>query len=271
VVPDVVLFVVASALAAIFGSRWCAAVVAVWTLGITVALALYALIDRVAGWGAVAMLLASIGTLGATLTLWFGSLPRQWFFVGPFGFRPAEDRPRSRHLLQSLGQVVVFWGFFLVVLPAVLSWIEMRLRLEWPALDRPAVAWAGGLVFLLGSATGLWSMISMALVGEGTPLPAATARKLVVVGPYRFVRNPMAVAGAVQTVGVGLWLGSWSVLVAAGAGCLVWNSFIRPDEEADLRRRFGEPYIRYCAEVRCWIPRRARRGRAASTDSVVSM
>lgn len=270
-VPDAVLFVVASSLAAIFGSRWCAAVAAVWTFGITVALSLYALTERVAGWGAVAMLLASIGTLGATLTLWFGSLPRRWFFTGPFAFRPADDRPRSRHLLQSVRQVVVFWGFFLVVLPALLSWIETRLRLELPALDRSGVAWVGAVVFLLGSAIGLWSMTSMALVGEGTPLPAATARKLVVVGPYRFVRNPMAVAGAVQTVGVGLWLGSWSVLVAALAGCLVWNTFIRPDEEADLRARFGEPYDQYRSAVRCWIPRRARRGRTASTDSVVSM
>ena len=173
--------------------------------------------------------------------------------------------------MQSLRQVVVFWGFFLILLPVTLSWIESRLRLQWPALDRPAVAWAGAITFLAGSAMGLWSMTSMALAGEGTPLPAATARKLVVVGPYRFVRNPMAVAGAVQTVGVGLWLGSWSVLVAAATGCVVWNTYIRPDEEADLRARFGEPYDRYRAEVRCWVPRlRAHRSHAETTESVVS-
>jgi protein-S-isoprenylcysteine O-methyltransferase Ste14 len=120
------------------------------------------------------------------------------------------------------------------------------------------MTWVGAITFLLGSAMGLWSMASMALVGEGTPLPAATARKLVVAGPYRFVRNPMAVAGAVQTVGVGLWLGSWSVLVAAVVGCLIWNQFIRPDEEADLLARFGEPYEAYCAAVRCWLPRSSR-------------
>jgi protein-S-isoprenylcysteine O-methyltransferase Ste14 len=37
------------------------------------------------------------------------------------------------------------------------------------------------------------------------------ANRLVVVGPYRIVRNPMAVAGALQTIGVGLWVGSWAV------------------------------------------------------------
>jgi len=52
----------------------------------------------------------------------------------------------------------------------------------------------------------------MAVLGNGTPLPAATARRLVIGGPYRFVRNPMAVAGLVQTVGVGLWTGSWTTV-----------------------------------------------------------
>jgi protein-S-isoprenylcysteine O-methyltransferase Ste14 len=94
----------------------------------------------------------------------------------------------------------------------------------------------------------------MALLGEGTPLPAATGRRLVVAGPYRFVRNPMAVAGAVQTVGAGVFLGSWLVVMSAFAGGAIWNTFIRPEEEADLTRRFGAPYDRYRERVRCWVP-----------------
>jgi protein-S-isoprenylcysteine O-methyltransferase Ste14 len=94
----------------------------------------------------------------------------------------------------------------------------------------------------------------MALLGEGTPLPAATARKLVVTGPYRFVRNPMAVAGAFQTIGVGLWRGSWMVIAAAIAGALAWSAFIRPSEEADLAARFGASYENYREAVRCWVP-----------------
>ena len=58
--------------------------------------------------------------------------------------------------------------------------------------------------------------MTMALIGEGTPLPAETARKLVVAGPYRYVRNPMAVAGVIQTASIGLLFGSWMVVVLAG-------------------------------------------------------
>jgi protein-S-isoprenylcysteine O-methyltransferase Ste14 len=98
----------------------------------------------------------------------------------------------------------------------------------------------------------------MALQGKGTPLPAETARELVVAGPYRIVRNPMAVCGALQTIGVGLILGSWTVIAIAVAGAVLWNVVIRPGEEADLAARFGPAYDRYRTQVRCWIPTPAR-------------
>jgi protein-S-isoprenylcysteine O-methyltransferase Ste14 len=75
-------------------------------------------------------------------------------------------------------------------------------------------------------------------------------------GPYRFVQNPMAITGTMQGVAVGLWLGSPGVVSYSVLGMLVWNYFARPCEEADLLRRFGEPYARYRDEVRCWVPRR---------------
>ena len=256
--PDVVLFVGASALAAALGSRSWAVVVSAWTTLVTVALGVYALVAREAGWGAVLMVVATIGTLAATVTLKTGRLPLHWFFIGPFAFRVAGNHSRGRHLRQSLVQLVFFWTTFLIAVPLVLSWAERRLRLDWDPLQRSGFARAGPIVFLVASAFGLWSCVSMAILGEGTPLPAATARKLVVVGPYRFVRNPMAVAGALQTIGVGLWRGSWMVIVSSLTGALIWNTFIRPEEEADLSARFGDDYDAYRAVVRCWIPIRHR-------------
>jgi len=200
------------------------------------------------------MTLASVGSLVATATLVFGRLPREWFFVGPFRFRPAPERSRSGHVARSLAQLVVFWSAFLVALPLVLGWIERRIRVNWSQLDSGLVMWLGVATFGVGSVIGLWSCLSMALLGEGTPLPADTTRRLVVSGPYTFVRNPMAVAGAVQTIGIGLWVGSWIVMVSAAAGALIWNTYIRPDEEADLAARFGAPYEAYRDEVQCWVP-----------------
>jgi len=256
VVPDLVLFAGASAVAAAFASRWWAAACATWTTMVTGALVAYALLEREAGWGAVAMVLATVGTLAATLMLWFGRLPVEWFFVGPFAFHVSEAHAPSAHLRRSLTQLVLFWSTFLIALPLVLSWAEQRLRLRWALLDGSGWVRLGVVVFVAFSALGLWACWSMAIHGEGTPLPAATARKLVVVGPYRRVRNPMAVAGAMQTIGVGLLLGSWMVIASSVAGALIWNTFVRPDEERDLANRLGPDYEEYRSDVRCWIPAR---------------
>jgi protein-S-isoprenylcysteine O-methyltransferase Ste14 len=254
--PDLVLFVGASALAAATGSRIAATVAAAWTTGVTIALTVYGLVEQEAGWGVVLMALATLGTLAAAATMWRGFLPLGWFFVGPFSFHVADEASGAHHLRRSLAQLVVFWTTFFVVVPLVLTWVEQRLRLDWGALDEPALHVLGLVLFLFGSAIGLWACVTMALRGEGTPLPAETARTLVVAGPYGWVRNPMALAGLLQTMGVGFIVGSWMVIAIAVAGALVWNFLIRPTEEADLAARFGQPYHRYAEQVRCWIPTR---------------
>lgn len=65
----------------------------------------------------------------------------------------------------------------------------------------------------------------------------------------------MAVAGLAQGVGVGLVVGSLIVVGYALLGGPFWQLFVRPYEETDLERRFGEPYRRYRAAIGCWLPR----------------
>lgn len=255
VIPDMVLFVAASALTAATGNRVLATVVAFWTTAVTIALVVDALVERVAGIGAVAMTVATIGTGAAASTIWFGRFPTEWFFVGPFNFRVAKEATDARHLCRSLAQLVVFWTTFFVVVPAVLIAIEYRLHMDGSPLRHDIFTVLGVGMFGVGSVIGLWSCVTMAVAGKGTPLPAETARELVLSGPYRYVRNPMATAGVLQVVGVGVWFGSWTVVAIGIAGAYVWNVMIRPVEEADLARRFGAAYQAYCARVRCWVPR----------------
>lgn len=94
----------------------------------------------------------------------------------------------------------------------------------------------------------------MSTLGAGTPLPSAMANRLVIAGPYRWIRNPMAVAGIVQGAAVGFVLQSWLVVNYAVLGSLVWNYAVRPLEEADLAERFGEEFQQYREKVKCWIP-----------------
>jgi protein-S-isoprenylcysteine O-methyltransferase Ste14 len=254
---DIPLFVVASAVAAA-GVRPAAWVAAVWTVLVAVALAVYATTTAEAGWGVLVMAAAAGCSLLALSLVLRGRVPTEWLIAGPFAFRPAAPRSGSLvHVASTFAQIVVFWGFFLVVLPLVVSALERRwgVGVEPPRFVAGVVAVVGVVVLVLACALGISSAIAMSVRGRGTPLPSAMPNRLVVAGPYRYIRNPMAVAGIVQGAAVGLILGSWLVVAYALIGSLLWNYAVRPLEEVDLEERFGADYRRYRDSVRCWIPR----------------
>lgn len=249
---DIPLFVVGSVLIAC-GVRPLVWVVAPWTALVAIGMALYSTVSGEAGWGALVMIAAAIGGVMAGLLVWIGRLPTEWMLFGPFSFRLAKTGSTSAHVARTTGQVIVFWGLFLAVFPVIIAFVERSWNLHLPLPD--AARWAGLALLIAASALGLWSAAAMSTRGEGTPLPSATARRLVTAGPYRFVRNPMALAGIAQGAAVGLILDSWLVVVYALCGSLVWNWVVRPLEEADLEERFGGEYAEYARAVRCWMPR----------------
>ncbi|MFB2598459.1 isoprenylcysteine carboxylmethyltransferase family protein [Herbiconiux sp. P17] len=252
-VVDIPLFVAASAVAAL-GVRAAAVVAAGWTVLVTISLAVYATITTEAGWGVLVMALAAAGSLAAVCAVVLGRLPTDWAIRGPFAFRTADARRTpAANVVRTFGQIVVFWGLFLLAFPVLIALLERRwaIGLPLPGLTVPL----GAAVLVLASALGIWSAIVMSTLGGGTPLPSATANRLVIAGPYRWVRNPMALAGITQGVAVGLILSSWLVIAYAVAGSLVWNYVVRPHEEADLELRFGADFDRYRSAVRCWLPR----------------
>ncbi|MFK4483057.1 methyltransferase family protein [Curtobacterium sp. AB7] len=258
---DVPLFVGASALVAVSAGtvgRIAATVATVWTALVLAGLVVWATGTGEAGWGVVVMTAAAVGSALALALVLLGRVPTEWLTSGPLRFRTADPgAATSRHVVATTVQIVVFWGLFLGVFPVGIAVAEHRWRLH-PALPGPVVTAllvVGLVVLALASALGIASAAAMSTKGAGTPLPSASANRLVVAGPYRSVRNPMALAGITQGVAVGLLLGSWMVVAYALAGSIVWNCVVRPLEEADLEARFGDDFRRYAARVRCWVPR----------------
>lgn len=170
------------------------------------------------------------------------------------GFRRAKRAPTWWNLVKTLSHTAIFWSIFLYLIPYSMSRFEQGV-LGWTPPPSPldgVVAIAG---FVLAGALGLWSGVTMAIVGKGTPLPLDHPNALVVRGPYRHVRNPMAIAGLTQGLFAGIYFGSWSSIPYVIAGGLLWHIAARPPEEEHLARDFGAPYLAYRAHVRCWIPR----------------
>jgi len=155
-IMDLILFVLASIFVALRFNRLSAVVLVGWTALVTVGLVAYSVFEGRAGWGAVIMTVALAGTVASSGVLWFGHLPVSWLFVGPFRFSEARRRGPRANLTQSLGQVIVFWTLFLVIIPTALRWFEGRSAIEIDALDRVPTP-VGAATFAAGSAFGLWS------------------------------------------------------------------------------------------------------------------
>ncbi len=195
-------------------------------------------------WLSVALMMP--GVLASTAVALLASVPSARLY------RPAPPASGGRNVARTLAQCVVVWGVTLAILPLVLLTVDAQLGL-------PRAAWAGQgsvalVLFIAFSALNLWTGFTLATVGQGTPLPLESPRRLVVGRPYAYVRNPMAVAGLGQGLAIALGTGSWPLLAYVAAGAMLWNYGLRPSEERDLLRRFGEPYEEYRRRVRCWIP-----------------
>ena len=248
---DIPLFVIGSALAAL-NFRWAVWIATAWTVLVALGMVIYATATTEAGLGAVLMILAALGSLLAGVLMIVGRIPSEKLLIGPFAFHSSHTRVRSRVLVHTTIQIVVFWGIFLIIIPVIINAFEDRWNLayKFPIL----LVVVGFALLALSSVIGVWSARAIANFGSGTPLPSQMAHHLVARGPYAFVRNPMAIAGIVQGMAMGLLIGSWLVVVYALIGSLLWNWLIRPHEEADLIERFGDEYRDYAKRVRCWWP-----------------
>ena len=91
--------------------------------------------------------------------------------------------------------------------------------------------------------------------GEGTLAPWDPPRRLVVRGPYRYVRNPMISGVVFVLFGEALTLLSRPHFIWALIFLVVNSIYIPLLEETGLRQRFGDSYVEYCRHVPRLIPR----------------
>ncbi len=151
-------------------------------------------------------------------------------------------------LVRHLAAIVLLPGIVTVAVPAVLvSGAELA---PWPL----ALLGAGVLAF--GVALIGWTVALFAGVGRGTLAPWDPPERLVVRGPYRYVRNPMITGVVSVLLGEAALFGSPAVLAWAGFVFTLNAVYFPLIEEPDLRSRFGADYDAYAAHTPRWLPRR---------------
>ena len=113
----------------------------------------------------------------------------------------------------------------------------------------------GIIVFLAGFGLFAWCVSLFARVGQGTLAPWDPTRRLVAVGPYRYVRNPMISGVLTMLVGEALFVGSRVIAIWAATFMAINQVYFMLLEEPGLERRFGAGYREYKLSVPRWIPR----------------
>jgi protein-S-isoprenylcysteine O-methyltransferase Ste14 len=154
-------------------------------------------------------------------------------------------------LVRVVTYASIFIGLVLIYVPARL--------LSWSGIVGPAAIGveqvAGMIVGTAGGLVALWSIFSFAFIGKGTPAPFDPPRRLVIQGPYQFVRDPMYIGAGFAIAGPALFYKSWVLLMYVGLFLLITHLFVIWYEEPTLRRTFGHEYEVYCLRIGRWWPR----------------
>ena len=91
--------------------------------------------------------------------------------------------------------------------------------------------------------------------GKGTLAPWSPPEKLIIRGPYRFMRQPMISGVILVLMGEFIILASWAALIWFSVFLMTNLIYIPLVEEKALSKRFGKAYQRYREAVPGWIPR----------------
>jgi len=151
--------------------------------------------------------------------------------------------------IASLAVGVAFFSLWFWLLP---QWLGFHVEAAGAANWR----WLAAVPSVLGFAVALRCVWDFGKTGRGTPAPMIPPQRLVVVGFYRHVRNPMYLGFAAG------WIGLWvifghanpSLIAAVVAVAVGVHMFVLLYEEPTLRSKFGADYERYCQNVKRWWP-----------------
>ena len=168
---------------------------------------------------------------------------------------PAIATRYSPVICRQLKAVLVLPGGVLVLVPALIIWstsnTDAAARYIGPA--NPGF-WLGAIFGAIGLGFAIWTVRLFITRGEGTLAPWDPPQQLVILGPYRHVRNPMISSVYMMLLAESLMLNAWIIAVWLSVFFLVNEIYIPCSEEKALEARFGETYLRYKTNVPCWLP-----------------
>jgi protein-S-isoprenylcysteine O-methyltransferase Ste14 len=146
---------------------------------------------------------------------------------------------------KALAAFLALPGIFGVLVPAVLLIADPKRVTGYPV---GALIIAVGLIILVRC---VWDFY---VSGKGTLAPWAPPKNLVVVGLYRYMRNPMYIGVLLMVAGTAMLFGSPLVLGYCGLLAVGFHLRVVWSEEPWLAEQFGAEWRLYSESVSRWLP-----------------
>ncbi|MFV1996743.1 MAG: isoprenylcysteine carboxylmethyltransferase family protein [Acidiferrobacterales bacterium] len=155
-----------------------------------------------------------------------------------------------------LGAILILPGNVLVVIPALVLWITTNSQYGGQvAVPMEPRFWLAIILLVPGLGLSIWTARLFLKKGDGTPAPWNPPKKLVIRGPYRYVRNPMITSVLVTLSAEAIYFLSWPLLIWMVVFFLANAIYFPLFEEKGLEARFGADYLNYKNHVPRWLPR----------------
>jgi protein-S-isoprenylcysteine O-methyltransferase Ste14 len=151
--------------------------------------------------------------------------------------------------------IIILPGTVLVFIPSILVLVSLDTN------HSPRIAQLNEISFWLALVAFIIGMILIDATvslffkyGKGTPAPWDPPKKLIIKGPYWYMRNPMITGALFVLLAESLFLNSLPIAIWMIIFFLLNTIYFPFFEEKDLEDRFGDDYREYKGHVPCWIP-----------------
>jgi protein-S-isoprenylcysteine O-methyltransferase Ste14 len=161
----------------------------------------------------------------------------------------------NKNLIIEVATYVVVGSAIWIISPLLGKFLD-SLYFLYPNLFSDSIAFvlAGIFLITLGMILVAWTITLFKTGGKGTPNPKLPPKNFIVNGPYQVSRNPMALGGLLILLGESAIYYSPSLLgLSIIYGVVVYLN-AKNNEEPELIKRFGEPYVEYLKKVPRFFP-----------------
>ena len=176
---------------------------------------------------------------------------RIWDRYANFVYRLATSSLKLRIIITGPG--IILFASIVVLFVLASTWVDRRLILFH--FEPPLwILILSIIIVILGGLICMWTAFAF-IRTRGTPVPFNPPPKLIATGLYRYSRNPMLLGLFLVLLGLGLLLGSLSLIFIFTPLFILINVFyLKAIEEKEMEKKFGKQYLEYKRKVSMFFP-----------------